>query len=285
MNSHFWYPFTPTNFDGMYDDMIKDLLLVGEDVDTGHWQAMTGVPHTKTKELQYVTQRFEIPATPGALASMVEPNLPWAENHFKERVSGIPYNPPPSAKEWPFAQKGHEEHVKEEKFSHTYPERMWPKWAGTENARRGPSHSIHQGIRFAYGDLQDLVRLLAKQPHTRQAYLPIWFPEDINAAAKDERVPCTLGYHFMVRQDKLHCFYPIRSCDLLRHWRDDVYMAARLVQWIVDELIPRTGPEDERDYKSSNPWALVDPGNLTMFIPSLHVFQGDLPALEKRYLR
>jgi thymidylate synthase len=132
---------------------------------------------------------------------------------------------------------------------------MWPKFS------RDMQPEL-RGIRFEYGDLGDLVTLLRNEPHTRQAYLPIWFPEDLTAANQGERVPCTLGYHFLWRDGELNMTYLIRSCDLIRYFRDDVYMACRLLQWMCIEL------------------DLV-PGSLMMHIISLHIFEGDLRMLER----
>jgi hypothetical protein len=224
-------------------------------VEVGEWQAIRDkdIPQTHTREIEDVIFSWPIPNSVSALKALVHPNLPWAEDHFLERVSGVPYNPPPSHEWWPYAQKSNDQHRKEEIFSHTYPERFWPKKAGrfALHHEMGP-----QGVRYSYGDLDDVVRLLQESTYTRQAYLPVWFPED-TGAVHGERVPCSLGYHFMVRNGRISCRYFIRSCDFLRHFRDDVYLAARLTQWIGDRLEG------------------IKPGNLTMVIGSLHVFDGE----------
>jgi thymidylate synthase len=80
-------------------------------------------------------------------------------------------------------------------------------------------------------------------------------------------VPCTLGYHFLLRDDVLSMTYFIRSCDFIRYFRDDVYMACRLVQWVSSRL-------EEAD-------VMAQPGVLTMHIVSLHCFEGDVPRLRK----
>src|SRR3954468_15378336 len=92
-----------------------------------------------------------------------------------------------------------------------------------------------RGIRYDYGDLQDVVDMLVRSPYTRQAVLPVWFPED-TGAVHGERVPCTLIYHWMLRDGRLHCFYDIRSCDFVRYFRDDVYFAMRLTQWLIEQV-------------------------------------------------
>jgi hypothetical protein len=236
-------------------------------VDASRWQSQSieGRSEMTPKELAHVSFDMKIPEHPTELAELVEPNLPWAEDHFLERVGGEPLNPAPSEAWWPFAVKGNDEHkMLPEVYSHTYPERMWPVFANMEGqTNTGRQISVpHVGIRFEYGDLQDVVELLQKDPTTRQAYLPIWFPED-TGAHHGERVPCTLGYHFQMRLGRLDCVYYIRSCDFVRHFQDDVYMAARLCQWVAGLLDG------------------VYPGNLVMHIASLHIFRGDLPRLQR----
>lgn len=183
------------------------------------------------------------------LKKQIKPSLPWADEHFAERVSGLPLNPPPSYVNWPYYKQDEKWKVGD-KFSHSYPERMWPP--------------LTIGIRYAYGDLGDLIQLLLDDPYTRQAFLPIWFPED-TGAVHGERVPCTIGYYFILRNNRLNMIYPIRSCDYRRHFRNDIYMACRLLLWVLDEL------------KESDPgtWRDVKPGTLTMQIWNLHVFEGE----------
>ena len=247
-------------------------LIISPVVDVGEWQSQKiDNPLMITREIRSAVVELGIPHSTIQLQDLVGPNLPWAEDHFLERVSGEPLNPPPSEAWWPYAQQGNAEHKKEEKFSHTYPERFWPKRAGHEPYYDGGwfTDSGHKGIRYDYGDLDDVVNQLGNSPLTRQAYLPVWFPEDTGAVHK-ERVPCTLGYHFLLRNNWLHCTYFIRSCDFVRHFRDDVYMAGRLCQWVAKKL------QVEHELP-------VAPGQLIMHIVSFHIFSGDVPSLERRY--
>ena len=143
---------------------------------------------------------------------------PWADVHFDERTGGKPLNPPPSHTMW---LKDTDKYLSGKAFSHSYPERMWaPK---------------SQGIRFQTGNLGDAVELLKKDPSTRQCYVPMWFPEDIVAANLGERVPCSFGWHFMLRGDQLHCSYHMRSCDVVRHLHNDLYFANRLTMWMIEK--------------------------------------------------
>ena len=212
----------------------------------------------------------------------IRPNLPWADDHFtQERVSGQPLNPGRTWRTWPYARsadKHRREGEEDPQFDHSYAERYWPKKAGkTEDGALGPAEKLkpncdgweHKGIRFGYGDLSDLVEVMGKDPLTRQGYLPVWFPEDLVAARFGNRVPCTLGYHFIQRAGRLHCIYPMRSCDFVRHFRDDVYLTVRLQLWLLGLL----------RFKFPEKWAKVEPGTLTMHITSLHMFDSDRTAL------
>ena len=124
---------------------------------------------------------------------------------------------------------------REPTFNHNYMQRLWPKYAGMtdggfitpEIIERGDLRP-RRGIYWEYGDLNDFVHLLANEPHTRQAWIPLFFPED-TGVADGGRKPCTLGYQLMVRDERLHIWYPLRSCDFIRHWPDDCYLAVRLM--------------------------------------------------------
>jgi len=371
------------NFRDAIHDSAAYLLDHGEIVDTKSWQGK--VDDERFSTLEVMAYSFTCPISPdlSELHKDVRPNLPWADRHFEERVSGIPYNPPPSYKEWPYWNPKSEEtkevispdvderdwaylaalidgegsltyvgnkrktgggrpgisipqkdgeflrgvyesfyqvgrfypeperdrsvwhitrksqtrwvlsHVipylrlkriraeemlkflKEKpshhadkpafssqlpRFSHTYPERFWPP--------RG------FGIRYPYGNLDSVVNLLARDPYTRQATFPIFFPEDTGASHKG-RIPCTLLYHFLMRRGRLNLFYDIRSCDCLRHFQDDVYLACRLLLWVLERLHD----------KGSEFWARVTPGQLVMNVYSFHIFKVDIPVLKYRLER
>lgn len=264
MNITFRSP--PTPFPEVFRYLADELHRHGQLVETGHWQGMTNVPQTDTLELQNINLVYQIPESMEQLAEEVSPSKPWAEEQFKERIGGKPLNPGDTYQIWPWYRGNVERHKPGGFFSHTYMERFWPKRAGSKDTWE----KDHRGIRFPYGDYEDVIELLGNYPGTRQAYLPIFFPEDTGGAHGD-RVPCTLGYHFMRRRGKLHVNYPIRSCDLLRHFRDDVYMAARLAQHTIHKLW-------EHDPST---WESIKPGYLSMMMFSLHVFAPERATLLK----
>ncbi len=245
--------------------------LYGTEVDAGHWQGYDtkGRPDLVTKELMNLT--LEVPVHRShddnrqALAYEIVPNLPWADDHFAERVSRKPTNPGEAYKDWPWWQGQVDETQEQGAFTHTYQERFWPKKANHSIYNFADGHENRPGIRYEYGDLDDVIRLLGREPLTRQATFPIFFPEDTGAVHRG-RIPCTLHYHFMLRNGMLHMWYAIRSCDYVRHFRDDLYLACRLMLWVLDEL---------RFYHPRSIWEEVIPGHLYFTAYSFHMHAGD----------
>ena len=257
----------------------RQLRVYGTDVDPGRWQGVPteGKPDLMTRELLNWGMSVNCPDNLTMLREDVAPNLPWADAHFAERVGRVPSNPGDAYERWPWwrgqfdvtaSTMGNDPNADEFRFTHTYQERFWPKRAGDSPYPQEKLRTMY-GIRYEYGDLDDLVELLMRDPYTRQAYLPIFFPED-TGAVHEGRIPCTLGYQFLLRDGKLQMWYFIRSCDYIRHFRDDIYLAARLQLWVLDEL-------RERELRGSEPqvWFDVDPGWFNMLICSLHYHRGD----------
>lgn len=250
----------------------KDKLYVmGRKVEQETWQSKESPDDTW--ELLNHKVSFPMPLNKDLLVPEVRPNLPWADKHFEERVGGRPLNPPPSADIWPF-NAGSKEFRTDTKYDHTYPERFWPKYAGhfcnselLDPNYDGPYIRPNKGVKFEYGDLNDVINLIKKYPHTRQAFLPVWFPED-TGSVEGQRVPCTLGYHFIMRNGFLHMNYYIRSCDIIRHFRDDIYLAVRLLYYVLN--------------RATSSWeSEVLPGMFNMYITSLHCFYSEKEILKQ----
>lgn len=229
-------------------ELRKNLYYNGSPIKTAKWQGIENPP--EFLEIIHASIKIEMSQTKEHAAELCNPKLPWADEHFEERVSGQPLNPPPSHKNW---LRGNEEYMSgdSKKFSHSYPERFWSK-------------TLHSGIRFPIGDLNDIITILKDDMNSRQAYLPIYFPEDLGASVLGERIPCTLGYQFIVRDGKLDVFYPMRSCDVLRHLHNDLYMANRLAIFVKEKA--------QLDVKI---------GTLHFVATSLHCFTNDKNPLLK----
>ena len=255
---------------GRFNDVIswtaQQMYDYSYEVHTEKWQGKEIKHDPKYTMIETLNLSFSCQMSPDIkeIGEQIKPNFAWADEHFEERVGGLPLNPPPSHVRWPYAQKNNAEFGGLEKFSHTYPERIWPKFASEI------PNSKMSGIRYEYGDFNDVVELMSREPFTRQAFLPIWFPEDTGSVT-GERVPCTIGYHFIRRGDWVHVVYYIRSCDFFRHFRDDIYLCAKKVFWLIEKL-------REKDPEN---WNNVKPGMLTMHITSLHAWAVEKSLLKK----
>lgn len=282
------------NFRVAFDFIMQDFRSIGKIVPPHIWQGVdvSSKPEMATHEIE--DYNFNFPMATEDLdyhRRMICPNLPWADDHFeKDRVSREPLNPGYTWDKWPYALKADQFRDANGQFNHSYAERYWPKYAGKTDQgelngtifkysywdERSPTTDTAQerfdvtlrdecrrGIRFPYGDLLDVVKLLVKNPLTRNAYLPVWFPED-TGVVHGGRTPCTIGYLFRMRENRLSVFYDIRSCDFVRHFKDDVYLTIRLALWVIAEC---------RKYDKK--WTDVRPGQFTMHIGSFHIFAND----------
>lgn len=265
-----------TSFRTLYADLYREFKTGARPVKNNLWQGVdvSDKPDMMTYELEDIVFSIPLPTENlGYYRVQIGPNLPWADAHFKrERVSGEPINPGESWKIWPWSHNADKFRDERGQYNHSYAERYWPKFAGITPGGKTLGilleHSTPiSGIRYPYGDLMDVIRLLVKNPETRNAYLPVWFPED-TGVVHGGRTPCSLGYLFRMRNNQLSIHYDIRSCDFKRHFLDDVYLSVRLVLWVLLEcrkLDPR--------------WDKVEPGKFTMHIGSLHVFANDWRTL------
>ena len=209
----------------------------GTEITTKSWQGKGNPP--KMLEILHVSEIMPMYETIEGIVEATNAKMPWAEVHFQERVSGVPMNPPPSHTMW---AKGTEDFFEDgDKFSHSYPERMWSK-------------ELHSGIRYDIADLSTLVK--------------VFFPEDLSASLQGDRVPCTLGWHFIVREGRMDCFYPMRSCDAVRHLHNDLFFANRLVIWLLEQ----TGIK-------------AVPGVLHFAATSLHCFKEDKLLWDKGIIK
>lgn len=268
---------TYPNFHLAIQGHTRSLIERGHHIKPNRWQSMDVSKRKEAETIEILNHSFTVPLNGTLLEPYqadIRPNLPWADRHFElERVSGSPINPGTTWKEWPWGLSADKFRVEGEQFSHSYAERYWPKYAGQTPDGRLKELTIplpeNHGYRYPYGDLDDMVDRMIQDPLTRQAILSIWHPED--QCNQGQRVPCSLFYQFIHRKGYLHIVYTIRSCDALRHFRDDIYLTVRLLLWVLEEL----------KIRDRETWDKVKPGTYTMHITSFHCFIGDTTALMK----
>lgn len=259
------------NFEIAIDRTSNAMRDYSRPVQTERWQGIDISKRPEAQMREVIGWDFRVPMTETDVhfyQHQIKPNLPWADDHFNERICGYPMNPGEQWKNWPFAHSAANFLDRKGRFEVNYMERFWcgANKVFEDTPEEGLTSSL-TGIRGRpYGDLATLIELLTNEPLTRQAYLPIYFPEDTGAGG---RVPCSLGYHWLMRSGYLHVHYPIRSCDFFRHFRDDIYLCVRLTLWLLDRL-------KERNPKA---WSIVRPGYFSMWIGSLHMFINDYNKL------
>lgn len=220
------------NFHEGLNEVKRDLAEMGIDV---HPQTMQDkdvatLEDYETKELQnYIYTVTE----PDKSLGQLNPTQPWADEEFKERLDQEFSNP---GEAWKSRPEVWRQFLHNGRFAYTYGDRM--------------------------GDsVERLIKEIMLRPASRQLFLGIWDPnDDIFKIGGIERVPCSLGYLFQIRNDKLNMTYFMRSCDFATHMENDIYLAVKLMDHIAD----MTGYEL---------------GNFTHYIGSLHIYKKDVKGV------
>jgi thymidylate synthase len=121
------------------------------------------------------------------------------------------------------------------------------------------SKFLHDGLLdYTYSErlcnqYQFIIDLLIEHPNTRQAYMSVWDKAiDINRLEK-MRVPCSLGYHFFIRDNKLVMIYSMRSLEVTKCLGNDIFTASLMLQYIANQVG-------------------VDYGYIQFHIGSMHIF-------------
>jgi thymidylate synthase len=136
----------------------------------------------------------------------LNPNQPWADVEFKERINFV----------WPGAAEAWK----------LRPE-VWQEFAD-------------RGFGYSYGErysdtLPYIIKELKVHPESRQLFLSVWesFTDPLRLGKK--RVPCSLGYFFINRGGQLHMRYMQRSADFATHFENDQYLSRKLQEYVAAE--------------------------------------------------
>lgn len=136
------------------------------------------------------------------------------------------------------------------------------------------SNYLHADGKFSYayperleGQLDSVVAKACKDRGSRQLYIPIWYKEDQENRAENKRVPCSIGYHLAIRQDKLYMNYIMRSCDFYKHWAKDVVLAIAY------------GEKFLQAYNQNSADSNIKWGSFTHTIFSLHGFAMNMKGI------
>ena len=233
------------NAEEMIEETKRDLAEMGIVVRPATMQDkyIKGNPDYETRELQnysYCLLDAKSQEIPGVIQ-------PWADAEFQERITdpwvrcsdgkGYPefINP---GKAWELRKEVWSEYMHNGKLAYTYNELLWNN-----------------------DQTMKVINRLKEDPDSRQLWISLWNPEkDPDFLGGISRVPCSLGYGLQVRDGKLNMHYVMRSCDFATHFRNDVYLAIKFLEWVAE----KTG---------------YPVGSFTHTIFSLHVYNKDVEGV------
>ncbi len=159
-------------------------------------------------------------------------DLDWAMAEFRERISPDYLNPGEAHK---FRDETWSEFLHGGKFAYTYNNRIRVQ-------------------------LDIIIDELAKHPGTRQAIIEVHNNLlDINSLGGQSRVPCSMHYQLLIREEKVDMIYVMRSSDFLTHFGYDNWLAIKLQVYIAACL--------DREV-----------GRYTYMTGSLHAYYKDMKA-------
>lgn len=231
------------NCEDYIKEIDRELFQSGIKIEINHYQnkklegedrftkEIIGVDVCISKPLQ---KRFEmLQHIFGPKAEQIEQ---YCIQEFKDRISPIPLNPGNSYKiRQDLWQKFMVDN--DTKFDYTYSERLCDKWSLA-------------------------IAALKEDKHSRQALMEIFRPEDLAAFGGNTRIPCSVFYQYLIRNDQLHCIYTMRSSDYFGHNPIDIWLAAESIKYMVEQL-KDTYPE-------------LETGKLYFKAGSLHAYNWDL---------
>ena len=213
-----------TNAQEMVEEVKRDLAEMGIVVRPATMQDkyVKGNPDYETKELQnysYCLLNARSQDIPGV-------TQPWADAEFEERVTDpwerdwegkrtlfqVPgfINP---GEAWKLREEVWSEYMHDGKLAYTYNELLWNN-----------------------DQLTKIMNRLKEDPDSRQLWISLWNPDkDPDFLGGVSRVPCSLGYGLQVRDGKLNLHYVMRSCDFVTHFRNDVYLAIKFLEWVAEK--------------------------------------------------
>lgn len=219
------------NAEEMIEEVKRDLAEMGIVVKPASMQdkVIKGNPDFETKELQNYCYTL-INAKSNEIPGVIQP---WADAEFEERVDPSGTVNPGEA--WKLRDDIWTEYLHEGKMAYSYNQRL-----------------------FLNDQLNKIINRLKEDSDSRQLWISLWNPnEDPDKLGGVSRVPCSLGYAFQVREGKLNIHYIMRSCDFATHFRNDVYLAIKLLEYVANE----TG---------------YPVGSFTHTMFSLHVYKKDI---------
>ena len=206
------------NCEELLSEIRRDVWEMGVIVKPNTMQNLVvkGNPDFETKEIiNYSYTLLSVEDSPKFFAD--KESEEWVKEEFLERITkdgmGLPHNP---GKAWLIRKHVWTQFLVrflsgKEGFDYTYSERFG-------------EHSA----------IQRIILEIGKNPDSRQLILSVWDRNDITVIGGKKRVPCSIFYQILVREGGIIVIYNQRSCDVVTHFFNDVYLAWELGVYIAE---------------------------------------------------
>lgn len=224
-----------TDFNQARNEIRRDLNELGKTVFAGYQSMEISEEQREaltTKELQNYDYIVLNP-----VGAHLTPTQPWADAEWQDRLAGINGKPQNPGNAWLLRPDVWRPLIEENGlFSYTY------------------------AARLHWNRLLDIVKALRENSASRQCYVSVWDSHVDCSRLGYRRVPCSLGYHMMIRDDRMCMTYHMRSNDFATHWENDLWLALKLQTWFADQLE-------------------VPVGSLVHCVSSLHVYASEVAGV------
>lgn len=195
-----------------------------------------------------------------------ESSREWVREELKERVNPAGVNPGDA---WRIRREVWEEYLVREGYMPEDDDELVFDYSYGERMNRVPDAPYKAQHKGTLTNLELVIQRLAEDQDTRQAILGIWdIQKDTSRIGGVRRVPCSIYYQFIIRDGMVHIIYNQRSCDVVTHFGNDVWLAWNLCSYVVEELRKNYGVYVKQGYLYHN-------------IASLHSYRKDWPILKK----
>ncbi len=123
-------------------------------------------------------------------------------------------------------------------------------------------YTYSERINFS-NQLDNVIETLKEDEHSRRAMIMVFKPEDTeDSAGFQTRIPCSISYQFLIRNNKLMVLYYIRSNDYFKHFAIDIWLTNALQNYVAEQL------KDE--------YPRLKVGSLNYYAGSLHAYHKEL---------
>ena len=138
---------------------------------------------------------------------------------------------------------------------------LWQKLMSKKDGDRF-DYTYSERINYSH-QLDNAIAALKDDEHTRRAMVMIFRPEDTaEASGFQTRIPCSVSYQFLIRNNKLMVLYYIRSNDYFKHFAIDIWLTQAMQSYIFEQL------------KEVYPNLKI--GSLNYYAGSFHAYNEDL---------